>query len=66
MVIMDIFNCKHCGKEVVLENEIDVGVDRYDFNHSCTECFNKYELLKIQYEDEFKCEWENIQGNYLG
>ncbi len=65
-MIMDKFNCKHCGKLVVFENEEDVGIDRYDVNCSCPECFNKYELPIIEYEDELRYEWESMQGNYLG
>ena len=65
-MIMDRYNCKHCGKEVVFENEVNVGITRSDFRDSCPECFNKYEVPIIEYEDELRYEWESMQGNYLG
>lgn len=55
-MIMDKFNCKVCKKEVVLENDIDVGIDRYDLLEMCPNCFNKG-IEEREHREQMEYEW---------
>lgn len=65
-MIMDKFNCQYCGKEVIFENDIDVGIRRDDVDCACSECYKKISLPTSEYEEWFKSEWYEMQGSYYG
>lgn len=67
-MIMDKFNCKYCGKEVVLENDIDLGIRRDDeeIDNACSECYQSISLPIQQIKEQMQSELYEIQGNYLG
>lgn len=65
-MIIDKFNCKFCGKEVVFENNVDVDIKGEDFEFACPNCYND-KILPIKNDiEQIKRECYEIQGSYYG
>lgn len=61
-MIMDKYNCKICNKEVVLENDIDVGFDRRDLEEMCINCYNKG-IEAREYKEQMEYEYWKSGGS---
>ena len=53
-------------RSIILENDVDVGIDKYDLDCTCVECYNSKVLPHNEYEAQRESEWYEIQGGYYG
>ncbi len=54
---MKRIECKHCGKEMVFESEVEIAIFTNEFDCSCAECSDKINSEIVWYENELDQKW---------